>query len=1221
MKLKLSFTLMSLLMLFISISQADPNATTQDMFGLKMDVFALWFDKNPFDGVQMDTVRQGDIITINISFENHSDEAQTDFRITAFFPNRLEQYTKFYGESHPPASSVDSSLRAIWSLGELDVSEKGSITFQLLVENAPPEDTVYFAYTATAQAFGTPASEVAHTNIYVPGDIPQQDYPNLYVIKENKYGEAEDTLRTGDIVSYQILFNNSVPNSIETQHVVVRDTLPPGFTDIPDSHEFPEFMALDSAYTDDGRKILIWQSQIDLPYSEQDYLLEFKARAALLTDTNYSVANSASIECSTREKSYVDNRSVADSIYIQQIIDLALNLLGEQTEFELARNQSQSFEILCRNESSIIIPSATAWIKIDDGHPEKNIYSLSGAESSEEHTLLTWTFNDFEPDGERMISFTITLDSLTEYGVDTVRFSAGIDTIVTLPEGPEPDQQKNDNFASWQVTCNTMPNLTISIVPDAATAFNTDTRNFSITCENTGADAFNKIPFWVEIDDAVANDNIYSITSADDGLVGENKVNIYWEVDSLPANQRVTKSFSLTFDSTKLSGEYHDYPVTCIATVARLETDSLLWGDNSDTCLVAVDGTPDLSIEINGDTTYVDPGAILNFTVTCRNASSIHLPGDSIVIRVDLSKLESDSYTFLGDQATEGYHLDDNTRIVEWTVLPIPMNNSTQLQFSLEFMEFGEYADFPIEITAYVETSEDTFAGTLDGTPDLSISLIENSGKQSIFPNNTLTFTLTAKNSSSRMLSSDSALIKVIIDSAAGQANIYTLLSNAGIVTGNATQITWQIPPLARDDSRSVEFSLNFDRVEQYYYQNNRTYKDYPINIEGKLGTLILGDSLKKAEYAGLVDGTPDLAIAFEDGATSHTVNPNGEFEYTIMCSNLSCFTYESIEVDIRIDDGVAASNIYTLTLEGDTLGGTRSEAATAINWRIPPLGYRKSLPLYFQLAFDNIPTPQGYTINTTAVIDSVDGNASDYGNNSAELTVTIDAQIKPSLAAITIDRSQPQLSWDVEYTIPYANEGNFVARDAQMIITKPTYATLNYYTLNGRQNSIETTADEVIIELGDVPANSGNELLVGATIHRYVDLPDDHPNPISLQFSARLKFGEEMTPTRTHSVSIPIEEVVTRLVLDRNIVESGTLPLQIMFQSEHSENYEIRVYNLAGEFIKTIDKGFIYKGDPLPPFEWYGTNENGTHVASGVYLVYVESKSFKEYKKVILVK
>jgi len=71
------------------------------------------------------------------------------------------------------------------------------------------------------------------------------------------------------------------------------------------------------------------------------------------------------------------------------------------------------------------------------------------------------------------------------------------------------------------------------------------------------------------------------------------------------------------------------------------------------------------------------------------------------------------------------------------------------------------------------------------------------------------------------------------------------------------------------------------------------------------------------------------------------------------------------------------------------------------------------------------------------------------------------------------------------------------------------------------------------------------------------------------------------------------------------NVTVDGTVCITIG-TGEFPGLMELKIYNSAGEHIKTIFNQYL--NGPLPPttYYWDGTNKYGQKVASGVYIVYL---------------
>ncbi|MCB0291467.1 MAG: T9SS type A sorting domain-containing protein, partial [Calditrichaeota bacterium] len=75
----------------------------------------------------------------------------------------------------------------------------------------------------------------------------------------------------------------------------------------------------------------------------------------------------------------------------------------------------------------------------------------------------------------------------------------------------------------------------------------------------------------------------------------------------------------------------------------------------------------------------------------------------------------------------------------------------------------------------------------------------------------------------------------------------------------------------------------------------------------------------------------------------------------------------------------------------------------------------------------------------------------------------------------------------------------------------------------------------------------------------------------------------------------------------------------QIRFALPQAENVSLRIYDVAGQLIKTLISGNMDAG--YYNIQWDGSNQYGSKVASGIYLYRITAGSFVQTKKMILMK
>ncbi len=74
-----------------------------------------------------------------------------------------------------------------------------------------------------------------------------------------------------------------------------------------------------------------------------------------------------------------------------------------------------------------------------------------------------------------------------------------------------------------------------------------------------------------------------------------------------------------------------------------------------------------------------------------------------------------------------------------------------------------------------------------------------------------------------------------------------------------------------------------------------------------------------------------------------------------------------------------------------------------------------------------------------------------------------------------------------------------------------------------------------------------------------------------------------------------------------------------ITFESPGRETVELRVFNILGQYIKTLYQGRPSVGAHI--LTWDGTNAQGIHVATGVYFIFLKTSSTITAKKMLYFK
>jgi hypothetical protein len=112
------------------------------------------------------------------------------------------------------------------------------------------------------------------------------------------------------------------------------------------------------------------------------------------------------------------------------------------------------------------------------------------------------------------------------------------------------------------------------------------------------------------------------------------------------------------------------------------------------------------------------------------------------------------------------------------------------------------------------------------------------------------------------------------------------------------------------------------------------------------------------------------------------------------------------------------------------------------------------------------------------------------------------------------------------------------------------------------------------------------------------------------------------VTPTWTISdTPLPTHTAVVPAVLDHNVFRPGKdAPLDIAFKAPQASRVTVRVFNLAGEKVRSPFAADVAAGQWVH-CPWDGRNEAGESVGSGVYFVSVQGAGFNRVMKVVLIR
>lgn len=826
-------------------------------------------------------------------------------------------------------------------------------------------------------------------------------------------------------------------------------------------------------------------------------------------------------------------------------------------------------------------------------------------------TLLIWEFPSFL-NNNTIGSFTYKVKA----GLITNRDTLTINHATINTSTSELIYINNDDTSGVLVK----PKIDLSIVPQDAIEHNMDineSKEFIITCRNLSSLSLNDINLGITISDGISGPNIYNIANHT-GTFQDSTLS--WKLKDFLPNESRDLSFTLQTNNISVAQNYEINFSAIIDTIVSLADgfhNDIIKSNNYDNWLVNVDATPDFSIKITPNANSAFTGETIGFNLECTNNSVTSLSSTLVTVNINDGLDMANIYSPITTDGT----VSQNEQDIEWEIPALSQNEIHNINFELKFDKINKetYNDFNIELIAEIDSSaegstddkihnSDKCQVLLDATPDLKLFIAEINDIESTYADSTVTFKVECENLSSPKVDPTDVIINIDDDST---ANIYTLSTTTGSLNENNDKITWSISPIDKDEKEEMSFQLTFDQIEKY--------GDFLVNLKAATDTVEVNENEKQNNEATaniFVDATPDLKIVLKEAQNLHEGEPDSQLDFILTCTNLSYSTFDSIDVQVKIN----GSKIYSVAQTNSKI--SQKEAFYQLDWKIEPLSTNESIEIPFSVSFDKIDEVNNYDILLTASIEDVGESSHQLDNNKSDWNVSINAAPVVLIDQIELNTDNPELRNLIEYTVHHNNrDGNYPAKNAIMTIEKPENTYLLYYIQNGTKHTLtDTTLASIQISLGNMEPGYDSQIYVGLRLYSYKQLAEGVRSPLSITFKAKIDYEGGDPISRSKTDQVYFDPAIADLILDKNIVEPGYLPLGITFKSSDFGKVDIKIYNLAGEFIKRIYQGPIEKGDTYK-FNWDGVNENGSAVSSGVYFVFANSKVYNGFKKVIIVK
>lgn len=127
-----------------------------------------------------------------------------------------------------------------------------------------------------------------------------------------------------------------------------------------------------------------------------------------------------------------------------------------------------------------------------------------------------------------------------------------------------------------------------------------------------------------------------------------------------------------------------------------------------------------------------------------------------------------------------------------------------------------------------------------------------------------------------------------------------------------------------------------------------------------------------------------------------------------------------------------------------------------------------------------------------------------------------------------------------------------------------------------------------------------------------------DVTNSLGVTTTTNLQVTVARVATPTPTATLPNVDI---FYASKNVFKPSDGPVSIHVEySKFPGNYQLWVYNTAGEHIRTLDSQQL-TARMVKSYEWDGKNKNGEDCSSGVYILYLIEPFDRKYKRLLLIR
>ena len=403
-----------------------------------------------------------------------------------------------------------------------------------------------------------------------------------------------------------------------------------------------------------------------------------------------------------------------------------------------------------------------------------------------------------------------------------------------------------------------------------------------------------------------------------------------------------------------------------------------------------------------------------------------------------------------------------------------------------------------------------------------------------------------------------------------------------------------------------VQYYANFAVIKNTIYNTSEqdTLFDvvYSYYVDPDIGPESWGNVIASDDVSSYVGEGYDFAYAYDaDHDNGLTPGYIGIKTFTFNNENFDCWTWQ-------LGDGPADFYVQT--------PGYRNQKYALMQGINPNYSRYTSLKQYPDIQTD-------YPLDTRFLY-TVYGDQNGFDNPTINTINLLPGDSLVYYTAILLGNSVDELKNEVMLAEEFINS-NF---DYSVFEGLPSIPYLKSLENNGDGNSIKinwetlTVPDEFRIyhKEADAPASTWEYIVVDANLHQYIE--NDLDENIAYKFKVASLFGdvylESQTLITTPYCSSDSDETLTSITkVYGNYPNPFNPSTTIEFDVSKNETASLKIFNIKGQLVKTyknLDSG-------KHRIVWYGKDEKGKTVASGVYFYELKTKSKTIINKMLMIK